>query len=134
MMEFSNAMLDVVAANVSALDFDHPFTITVFDEKVWRIDHPEGVYAPNVDHSESHDIDIDEPGWEAFTGFTGQFGYNGACLHASEGVSRRIAEELVRLAVDEPQTYVMVVVSAGVIEDGDSDEPAGWAILRKVGA
>lgn len=132
MMEISNEMLDVLAANVGAVDFDHPFTVTVFDSKVWRLEDAHGVYAPNVDHNDHHDIDIDEPGWEALTGFTGQHGYNGACMHSSEYVSRAIAAELVRLAEDEPQTYVMVVVSAGVVEDDEEDEPAGWAILRKV--
>lgn len=128
----SSKRLDLLAQAIQDLSFDEAFTITVFDEAVSRLSFPSGVYAPNVDHSDHHDIDIDDPGWEALTGFTGQYGYSGAVMHASEFVGREIARELVRLADDEPQTFVMVVVSAGVLEDGEEDEPAGWAILRKV--
>lgn len=130
----SDGMLDVLATEIQALDLDSPFTVTVFDENVWRLTFPDGVYAPSVFHDEETDVRIDDvAGWEALTGFTGQQGYNGAVNHASEFVGREIARELVRLAEDGPQTYVMCVVYVFVDgEMSDTADAAGWAILRRV--
>lgn len=129
----SAGMFDAMAANVQAIEFDHPFTITVHAETVWKLSHPDGVYAPSVFHDEETDVRIDDvAGWEALTGFTGQDRYNGAVNHASEFVGREIARELVRLAEDEPQTYVITSVEVEPDDDDPEPEPAGWAILRRV--
>lgn len=132
MVEMSNEMLDSLGVQINAIEFDSVFTLTVFDKSVARVTFPAGIYAPNVDHSESHDVDIDSDEWEALTGFTQQYSYRGAVNHSSEFIGRGIAGELVRLAEDEPQTFVVVVVSAGVLDEHEEDEPVGWAILRKV--
>lgn len=155
----SAGLFDVMAANVQAIEFDHPFTITVHAETVWQLTHPDGVYAPSVFHDEETDVRIDDQaGWEALTGFTGQDRYNGAVNHSSEFVGRSIARELVRLAEDEPQTYVLCVVNVEASDDevkekarelgldyttdagwdaardaaDEEQEAAGWTILRKV--
>lgn len=155
----SNKMLESLAQQINAVELDSVFTLTVFDAGVARLSFPDGVYAPNVLHSETDDVSIDDPSWEALKGFTGQYGYNGAVNHPSEFVGREIARELARLAEDEPQTFVMVSVEveasdeevhevaaregfdtatddgwaqARDMADGEQDA-AGWAILRKIG-
>jgi len=62
------------------------------------------------------------------TGYTGQYGYHGAVMHASEYIGGGLADDI----LSTPGTYVVVVVN---VEDDEADEfaePAGWAILRQV--
>lgn len=131
-VDMSNKMLESLAQQINAVELDSAFTLTVFDAGVARLSFPDGMYAPDVYHSEENDVEIFDDGWEALTGFTGQDGYNGAVNHASEFVGREIARELVRLAEDEPQTYVMVTVEVASEVEGRDAIPAGWAILRKL--
>ena len=141
-------------AELSAIaDFDHPFTVS--DNGTLSDAHD--VYAPEVHHSDVHDISIDSAGyaeWEALTGYTGQYSYNGAVMHASEFLGGRLADDILAT----PGTYVVTVVSVHCVCEPhdthmswfgtalyceteqnaycnfectcDSDEPAGWAILR----
>jgi len=105
-------------------DFDHPFVVT--KEGILE-DAPEGVYAPSVYHDDDEDVMIDGDGWEALTGFTGQYGYNGAVMHASEFIGGGLAEAV----LTTPGVYVAVVVN--VLDDAEGEsEPAGWAVLRQV--
>lgn len=154
----SNKRLDALAAAIQSAEFDQPFTITVFDPRVTRLSFPDGVYAPSVFHDEEADVRIGDDGWEALKGFTAQYGYRGAVNHSSEFVGREIARELVRLAEEEAQTFVMVTVEVEASDDEVKDkarelgldyttdagwdaareaadgeqEAAGWAILHKV--
>ena len=104
-------------------DFDHPFIVT--DEGTVE-DAPSGVYAPSVCHDPDDDIVIDGEGWDALTGYTGQYSYHGAVMHASEYIGGGLADDILAT----PGTYVVTVVNAG--PDCDDDEPAGWAVLRQV--
>ena len=103
-------------------EFDCPFTVhsdgTLTDAK--------GVYAPEVYHSETDDIEITSDIWEALTGYTGQYGYNGACMHASEYLGGQLAADI----LSTPGTYVLVVVEVMTEYPVVDDEPAGWAVLR----
>ena len=86
-------------------DFDHPFVITA-DGSVH--DAPSNVYAPEVYDAESisEDITIEGDGWSALTGHTGQYGYHGAVMHASEFIGGGLADYL----LDNSGTYVVVAV------------------------
>jgi len=146
-------------ADLSAIaDFDHPFTVS--DDGTLSDAHD--VYAPEVYHSDTDDIEIDGIAgrtgkvWEALHGYTGQYSYNGAVMHASEFLGGALADDILAT----PGTYVVTVVNAQCVCEPhdthmswfgtalyceteqnaycnfectcDSDEPAGWAILRLV--
>lgn len=89
------------------------------------VDRPD-LYAPSVLHHEDLDIEIDTPGWEALTGWTGQHGYRGAVMHPSE----QFAGNLARHVLANPGVYVLVVVEVLTEEGEGESEPAGWAVLR----
>src|SRR5690606_22027104 len=85
----------------AAVDFCHPFVITAdADGRHYVTDAPDGIYAPDVEHDDRHDVLIDgqpyrEHGaltpWEALTGYTGQHGYTGPTMHASEYLGGALA-------------------------------------------
>ena len=92
-------------------------------------------YAPEVFHSDTDDVEIAGEGWEALTGMTGQYGYNGAVMHPSECVGEGIGARLLEIAQDsgEFETFALVVVEVFPTDDDPEPEPAGWAILHYVG-
>lgn len=122
-------MTAVTVGNLNSLaEFDAPFQI-VNGELV----RPADVWAPEVYHSEENDIDIQGDGWYAMTGYTGQDRYNGPVMHASEYLGGGMAEDLIEMATEEPDT-VFVVVTVEVLPDDDDDEepnPAGWVVLYR---
>ena len=109
-------------------EFDHPFIVA--DDGTVSDALPEGVYAPGVYNDEDGgDIIIDSSEWEALTGYTGQYGYHGAVMHASEYIGGTLADDI----LSTPGVYVVVVVGSTWLDDEDGgNEPAGWAILRQV--
>lgn len=78
-----------------------------------RIDHRDPLFAP----------------WTPVDGYSGQHGYRGPVMHASETLSGSMAADV--LAVDEPTVYVLAEVST-ITPSGDIavEEPAGWMLLR----
>lgn len=118
--------LDALAERVNRLDFDHPFTL---DSAGNPSDAP-GVHAPYVWHDDELDVDGYDPcEWEPITGLTGQYGYRGAVMHASEYVGCGVVDRLLWECQDDPRTFVMVVVEVLPTDDDDMPEPAGWAIM-----
>lgn len=87
---------------------------------------PSDVYAPEVFHSETDDVEVGA-GWEPLIGYTGQYGYNGAVMHSSEYLGGRLADDI----LSTPGVYALVVVEV-LTEDGLDDEPAGWAVVRRI--
>lgn len=127
--------------NLSAtIEFDSPFTVAPGG----NVFHPLfGIYAPSVEHCVTEDILIDSDDWEAFSvGYTGQYGYNGPVMHASEILGGRLAEDI----LNTPGTYVVCAVE--YICDVENPEchyspydratmgcgcdPAGWTVLKYV--
>lgn len=107
-------------------EFDHVFTVA---EDGTVSDGPDYLYAPTVTHSDEHDIEYEQyvgRTWAPLTGYTGQWGYSGAVMHASETLSGGLARDI----LTEPGTYVTVVVES---DDPDGEEAAGWAVLRYTG-
>lgn len=111
------------------MEFDHPINVrsdgTVTDAP--------GVYAPEVYHVEGEqhpkDVEVLSDEWETFSvGYTGQYSYNGAVMHASEYIGGRLADDILAT----PGTYVVTSVEVYPEDQEDgSDEPAGWTILRR---
>lgn len=89
-----------------SVEFDSPFTVTPSGEIGPA---PAGVYAPECYHSEADDVDLAGAGeiWEPLTGYTGQYGYRGAVMHASEYLGGGLARDILA----SPGVYVVVVVS-----------------------
>lgn len=108
------------------MEFDHP--VTVKDGKV--VDAPANVYAPELTWYEGDYDDSDlesqanNSGWELLRGYTGQDGYNGPIMHASEFIGGGLEKDILA----EDGTYVAVSVES----ENRDDEPVGWAVARKI--
>lgn len=123
------------------MEFDH--VIVVHEDGT--VSDAENVYAPDIrmevdadgQHLHADDSDIigqaEREGWELLRGYTGQHGYRGPVMHASEYIGGRMAEDI----LEEPGTYVVVIVWVDAPEDAPNreeleEEPAGWAVARKL--
>jgi hypothetical protein len=106
----------------SAVEFDSPFRVN--DDGTISDAYGEH-YAPDVYLSESTDIEIESDDWEALTGYTGQYGYNGAVMHPSEYLGGGLARDV----LDTPGVYVVVEVR-DLDNDYPEGDPIGWAILK----
>ena len=77
-------------------------------------------------------IDFAQPAdtsWEPVTGYSGQHGYSGPVMHASEYLGGSMANDM--LARFEPETFVVMEVFSEGDEEIEFDDPAGWILLRK---
>ena len=81
-----------------------------------------GVHAPEYD-TEGGTDPADPAGWDMLRGYTGQWGYNGPVMHASEYVGGALARDI----LDTPGTYTVVYVSD--LADLDAG-PYGWAVAH----
>lgn len=92
-----------------------------------------GLYSPelsaiNEDGGHTADTDLDlcrqaqEYGWQLESGWTGQYGYSGPCMHSSEFIGGSLADHILAT----PGYWVAVVV----YEDDDS-EPQHWALAYR---
>lgn len=63
-------------------------------------------------------------GWSLITGFTGQFGYQGPCMHQSEVIGGGLAEWI----LSRPGLYVAVALYT----DGDNEDgPTEWTVAYR---
>lgn len=62
-------------------------------------------------------------GWTLIDGYSGQHGYSGPIMHASEYIGGRMVDAI--LAMDG----WYVAVACETLDDGD--EPAGWALAHR---
>lgn len=121
--------LRFLADAIQARDFDHPFRVV--DGAV--VDAP-GHYAPAVYHDETTDVFIDDERWRCLRGLTGQYGYSGAVLHASEYVSEGVATVILDVVTACDDVVFALVVVMGLLgedSEGSDYEPAGWAIAYR---
>lgn len=117
--------------------FDAPFVMdgSTIAGRFWG--EVPGVTAPEVYHDETDDIVIDGvrwedcKEWEPIRCFSGQYGYKGAVMHASEFIGSALAEHMSDLSEIVPQVFVVVVVNVLPTDDDKDPEPAGWAILYR---
>lgn len=117
-----------------AIDFDRPFR--VLDERT--IDFPDDVHEADcyidVDADGSitptGEADLIESlrhqGWEPVDGYSGQQGYSGPIMHASEYLGGGMARDVLQT----PGTYVVQAVECLGPEELQ-EEPAGWILLRR---
>jgi hypothetical protein len=75
---------------------------------------------------------IEDAGWEAMDGYSGQHGYSGPIMHVSEFVGGRMADDI----LDAPGLYVAVMPTglypAEETRERDGDDAIGWLMLRKL--
>lgn len=103
------------------------------------VDGPDGVYAPDLyvhldeagQEPGGADDDLRQQaraqGWELMSGYTGQYGYRGPVMHASEVIGGRLQGDVLAT----PGLYVAVPVEVAPWGEADT-EPAGWAVARRV--
>lgn len=101
------------------VDFDSPFRVDIDG----NVTTASGIHAPAVYHVEGErEPEVDGTGWEFVDGYSGQHGYSGPVMHASEQLAGGIARDVLA----DPGVYVVTVV-----EDlDDMDNPAGWVLLK----
>jgi hypothetical protein len=124
----------------SMMEFDHPVRVEADGSVTERVP---GVYAPesSIDVDEDGQItnygeaewlrSLRHQGWEPMNGYSSQDRYSGPIMHASEYIGGQLERDI----LDEPGVYVVVSVEClGPDEDSDPEEPAGWAVLRRITA
>lgn len=100
------------------MEFDHVVRVHS-DETV--TDEP-GEFAPEFyPEGEYTDEAYVSQGWELMRGYTGQYGYNGPCMHPSEFIGGGLARDI----LETPGVYVAVAWLDD--EGGDC-----WAVARKL--
>lgn len=139
-----NTYTGVTADNLNeVMEFDT--VVSVFSNGVVEV--LPNIYAPDVtQYIDEHGSAPNEPEicqseptiaapdyWEFLTGYTGQHGYNGACMHQSEYVGGRLAQDI----LDEPAVYCVVAIYEDCICERDEydqcidhDTPSSWAVLK----
>lgn len=122
-----------------ALDFDH--VVRVLDNGDVDTDPQFRLHAPTFEMSKVEGTDVwtedrSQLGeWTLLSGHTGQYGYNGPVMHASEVIGGSIAQAI----LTHPGYYAALVVEAPCNYDGTTDctedngcdcDAAGWAIAH----
>lgn len=119
--------MSTLAERINNIEFGQVFRL----DPDGRVTELPDEWAPNVYHDDDHDIDIDTDGWFAIVGLTGQDCYHGAVMHQSEYIGKGVADFMLSMTDEGPQTFVVVVVECLPTDDDPEPEPAGWAILYR---
>lgn len=111
-----------VESLAKAMDFD-----TVIEVREGRVTVRHDIYTPEVyqpsDEEGNHTGEPSAEGWELMSGYTSQYGYNGASMHPSEYIGGRLAEDI----LENDGLYVCVAVF-------DDDDDAGtWVVATREG-
>mgnify|MGYP006958837834 CR=1 FL=1 len=105
------------------MEFDHVIRV---DELGNVTEESFGVYAPSL-----RDDELDVPDWSLLDGYSGQSGYSGPIMHASEYIGGRLADDI----LSQPGYYVALVNYVPEDEDdpdaGDGYIEAGWAVAYR---
>lgn len=112
------------------MEFDHVIQV---NEDGTVIEHVEGVWAPELtaisdsdgNHTSETDPDLKrqarDQGWELESGWTGQYSYNGPCMHPSEFIGGALAAHI----LTTPGLWVAVLVNES---EGDAEM---WALAHR---
>jgi hypothetical protein len=95
------------------MDFDHVVQVLPGGQVV----DANGVYAPSL-----MDDELDSRGWSLLDGYSGQSGYSGPIMHASEFIGGGLERDI----LSKPGYYVTLANYTS-----DDDEPEGWGIAYK---
>lgn len=108
------------------MDFDH--VVQVHDDGT--VTSATGIYAPSIDQWEEADgtwrEELDSADWSLLSGYTGQHGYNGPMMHASEFIGGRMADDI----LSTPGYYVAIYPSCTNL-DGEPVEADSWAVAYR---
>ena len=92
------------------------------------VEHATGVHAPSF-----HDDAPDDAQWSPISGFSGQHGYSGPVMHASE----YLGGDMEKYVWENPGTYVVVEATFDPDPEDDPDEyeadesvTGGWVLLK----
>ena len=66
-------------------------------------------------------------GWQFLTGFSGQYGYDGPLMHASEYIGGGLAEHIAEV----PGLYVATVAYPLPLDEDGDHEPDSWVVLYR---
>jgi hypothetical protein len=96
------------------MDFDH----------VVRV-HTDGTVtdALTVSAPELYDDELSSQDWQLMDGYSGQYGYSGPIMHASEFIGEGLARDILAT----PGLYVALVDYA-TLDGPDDDSVSGWAV------
>lgn len=114
-----------------AMDFDHVITVypngTIGDSKYYA---PEVWQELDKDGQAIKEPELFSSNWTLLTGYTGQYGYNGAVMHQSEYIGGRLADHILK----NPGHYVVLVVE-GEGPDYDPEvgerDLVGWVVAYR---
>ena len=109
------------------MEFDCPVVIDSDGEVSQSSEYAPEVYWSSLDGEESDAVMMEylaRQGWVCLSGYTGQYGYRGPVMHASEFVGGAMERDI----LDNPGVYVLLVVE-DIEEDGG--EPVGWIVASK---
>lgn len=152
--------LEVVTAETlnGKVEFDSPFRIvgqmhdgrTVIENPLAHVYAPEVTLWTDKDHNGVGEEEIDgtawngpQDDWEVVNGYSGQYGYSGPTMHASEFLGGGMARDVL---ANVGAVYVLVTVECRPnweVDENDEDDvflgqviqdnPAGWMLLRLQG-
>jgi hypothetical protein len=105
------------------MEFDHVIRV---DENGTVTDAP-GIWAPDEVYESVGKVDIDGR-WKLLDGYSGQSGYAGPVMHASEYIGGRMADDI----LSTPGVYVAVVVMDLDNATDEETPEAGWAVARLI--
>ena len=134
--DMSDAAMDRLGKEINSQEFDHVFQVT----RRGIADGPDGIYAPEVENDDEHDILVDgvplkattSKGWQALEGYTCQYGYAGAVMQPSEFVGGLLAEDIIRISAESEAEGTPLVWTMTSAHCGDDPEnPAGWVVLAR---
>ncbi len=112
-------MATITPENLNAImDFGHVIRVAADG----TVSEPADVHVPEILYMTDDDVTGQLPdGWDLLTGYTGQSGYRGPVMHASEFIGGGLARDILAT----PGDYVAIVVDAT-----DDEHPAnvGWAV------
>lgn len=113
----------------SEIEFACPFSVDKNGDVNGNV---ENVYSSGAFSLEDGSLETGDD-WQAIDGFSGQLGYSGPVMHASEAISGSGLEKYIR---ENPGTYVVETpfYTAGdddFEENGEIVEGDGWVLLKK---
>ena len=94
-------------------------------EHVWEEDAPD-VYLYETE-SGTWELESLSGEWQFLAGFSGQYGYDGPLMHASEYIGGGLAEHIASV----PGLYVAAVAYPLPLDEDEECEPDAWVVLYR---